>query len=162
LCCEAFTELEVVDHGFAEGAVMAVAVAAELVGDYPYAAVLTLRFVQGCRRSGYILGLSSGIRAAARLSARAGHPDESLRLWGGAEHTEAIIGLRCMPLMQRLDGPLLQQCTDALGPDATRLIAEGAAWSVAEVSQAAEEALVGLQTGNSRSDRGGMQVPPTA
>jgi hypothetical protein len=50
-----------------------------------------------------------------------------------------------MPLMQRLDRPLLHQCTAALGPEAPRLLAEGASWSVAEATQAAEQTLVRLQ-----------------
>jgi hypothetical protein len=89
--------------------------------------------------------LTCGIRASARLAARGGHPEQSLRLWGGAERIEADIGLRDMPLINRLDQPLRQQCTDAIGPDATRLLAEGASWSVPEATQAAEAALLALQ-----------------
>jgi hypothetical protein len=89
-----------------------------------------------------------GIRAAARLSAIAGYPEQSLRLFGGAERVEILTGMRYMALMGRLDRPLRQQCTDALGPDATRLLAEGASWSVAEATQAAEEALLRLQADN--------------
>ncbi len=89
--------------------------------------------------------LACGIRGAARLSATAGHPEESLRLWGGAEQIEAVTGMGYMPLVARLDRPLRQQCTDALGPDAARLLAEGASWSVAEATQAAEGALQRLQ-----------------
>jgi hypothetical protein len=62
-----------------------------------------------------------------------------------------------MPLMQRLDRPLFQQCKDALGPDATRRYAEGASLSVSEATQAAEEALVRLQ-----GDIDGVEPNPTA
>ncbi len=86
--------------------------------------------------------LTCGIRGAARLSAAAGYPHRSLRLWGGAEHIEAVTGMRYMPLMERLDRPLIRQSTDAVGPGASRLLAEGASRSVAETTQAAEEALL--------------------
>jgi hypothetical protein len=149
-CLDAFTELDLLEHErIADGmANIGVLVAAELVGDYPTAATHALRWVRFCRRSGPTNWLTCGPRAAARLSARAGYPAEALRLWGGAEHVEAVTGLQYLPLMERLDRPLLQQCTDAVGPDATRLLAEGASWSVAEANQAAEEALLTLQAAN--------------
>jgi hypothetical protein len=40
--------------------------------------------------------------------------------------------------------PLLRPCADALGQDAAGLLAEGAFWSVAEITQAAGEALRSL------------------
>jgi hypothetical protein len=146
-CLDALVELDALDRGWlAEWAGLFVGAAAEVVGDQAIAATQALRFVRFCRQSGLRNLLTSGIRGAARLSATAGHPQEALRLWGGAEHVEAVTGMRYMPLMQRLDRPLVQQCTNALGPDAARLLAEGASWSVAEATQAAEEALVRLQS----------------
>jgi hypothetical protein len=100
--------------------------------------------------------LPCGIRGAARLSALAGDPEQSLHLWGGAEHVEAVTGLEYLPLMERLDRPLRQQCSDALGPDATRLLAEGASCSVAEVTQAAEEALLRLDLEENRLEPRGL------
>ena len=142
----AFAELDDLDRGWlAEWAGLCVGVAAEVVGDLPVAAAHSLRFVHFCRRSGVRIMLACGVRGAARLSATAGHPVESLRLWGGAEQIEAVTGMGYMPLVARLDLPLRQQCTDALGPDAARLVAEGASWSVAEATEAAEGALQRLQ-----------------
>jgi hypothetical protein len=159
-CLDAFTELDGVNHWAADTSAMSVAVAAELVEDYPLAAALALRFVRYCRRSAFRISLTCGIRSAARLSALSGHPDESLRLWGGAEHTEAIIGLRYMPLMQRLDRPLLQQCNEALGPAATRVLAEGASLSVAELSQGTEETLLRLEPDENWVEPRGMLIAP--
>jgi hypothetical protein len=144
-CVDAFAELDALDAGWlAEWGGLCVGVAAELVADHGMAAAHALRFVRFCRRSGVRIMLTCGIRGAARLSAKAGYPDRSLRLWGGAQHIEAVTGMRYMPLMARLDGPLVQQCTEALGPNVSRLIAEGASCSVAETTQAAEEALLSL------------------
>jgi predicted ATPase/class 3 adenylate cyclase len=144
-CLDSFADLDALDGGWlAAWGGMCVSVAAELVGDQSVAVAHALRWVRFCRRSGVRMLLSCGIRGAARLSAT-GDPEESLRLWGGAGHVETVTGMRYMPLMQRLDYPLLQQCADALGPDATRPLAEGASWSIAEVTQAAEEALLRLQ-----------------
>jgi predicted ATPase/class 3 adenylate cyclase len=149
-CRDAFDELDALDPGWmAEWAGLCVGVAAESVGDHPVAAAQALRFVRFCRRSGLRNILTCGIRGAARLSALAGHPEEALRQWGGADHVEAVTGMRYMPLMERLDRPLLRQCTDALGVGAARLLAEGAARSVLEATQCAEEALVRLQVDNS-------------
>jgi hypothetical protein len=146
-CLDAFAQLDAHDGGFlAAWGGLCVGIAAELVGDDRVAAAQALRWLGFCRRSGVRMLLPCGIRGAARLSARAGHPEMSLRLWAGAEHTETVTGMRCMPLMERLDRPLRQQCTDALGHGAARLLAEGASWSVPEASQAAEEALLTLQT----------------
>jgi hypothetical protein len=136
---------------------MCVAVAAELVGADTVATAQAVNWIRYCRRSGMRHVLPCAIRGAARLSATA-HPDESLRLWGGAEHIEAITGMRYMPLMERLDRPQRQQCTDALGADAPRLLAEGASWSVAEVTQAAEEALLALQADDNSDEPTGMAV----
>jgi hypothetical protein len=142
-CLDAFAELDGLDAGWlAEWGGLCVSAAAELVADQAVAAAHTLRFVRFCRRSGVRIMLTCGIRGAARLSAMAGHPDRSLRLWGGAEHIEAITGMRYMPLMERLDRPLLQYCTESLGPSATRLLTEGASRSVAETTEAAEQALL--------------------
>jgi predicted ATPase/class 3 adenylate cyclase len=148
-CLDAFAELDALEEGWlAEWCGLGVGPVAELVGDNRVASAHALRWVRFCRRSGVRLMLSSAIRGAARLSAAAGYPAEALRLWAGAEHVEAVTAMRYMPLMQRLDGPLRQQCTDALGPGAARPLAEGASWSVAEATQAAEEALLGLQADN--------------
>ena len=145
-CVDSYAELDALDRGWlAEWGGMYLGVAAELVGDHPAAAAQALRFVRFCRRSGVKMRLTFGVRAAARLSAAAGHPEQALRLWGGAERIEAVTGLRSLPLMQRLDRPLRQQCTDILGPDAARLLAEAASWSVPHISQAAEEAVLTLQ-----------------
>jgi hypothetical protein len=142
-CLDAFAELDGLDAGWlAEWGGLCVGTAAELVADQRVAAAHGLRFVRFCRRSGVRIMLTCGIRGAARLSATAGYPDRSLRLWGGAEHIEAVTGMRYMPLMERLDRPLLQRCTESLGPSASRLLAEGASRSVAETTQAAEEALL--------------------
>jgi hypothetical protein len=149
LCLDAFAELNATGGGWlAEWGAMCLGLAAELVGNQPVATSHALRWIRYCRRSGVRLMLPCGIRGAARLSASAGYPAEALRLWGSAGHVEAITGLQYLPLMQRLDRPLLQQCNDALGPDAARLVAEGASWSVAEATQAAEDALVRLQAKN--------------
>jgi hypothetical protein len=104
--------------------------------------------------------LTCGIRGAARLSATAGYPDESLRLWAGAEHIEAATGMRYMPLMERLDRPLRQQCADGFGPVATGLLVEGASRSVAEVTQAAEESLLRLSADNNWRETREMHVAP--
>jgi predicted ATPase len=155
-CLDAFAELDALDGGWvAEWGGLGVGPVAELAGDNCVAVAHTLRWVRFCRRSGLRLMLSSSIRGAARLSATAGRPAQALRLWGGAEHVEAVTGLRYMPLMQRLDRPLLQQCTDAPGANAARLLAEGASWSVAETTQAAEEALVGLEADNNGNEIAG-------
>ena len=159
-CVDAYAELDVLDRGWlAEWGGMYLGVAAELVGDHPVAAAQALRFVRCCRRSGVKMRLTFGIRAAARLSATAGYPEQSLRLWGGAERIEAVTGLGYLPLMQRLDRPLRQQCTDILGPDATRLLAEAASWSVPQISQAAEEALLTLRGHYDRPDRTACKWP---
>jgi predicted ATPase/DNA-binding SARP family transcriptional activator len=161
-CLKAFAELEALDSSWlAEWTSMYVGMAAELVNDHAVATAHSLRLVRFCRRSGLRTLLTCGIRAAARLAAREGHAEQSLRLWGGAERIEADIGLRDMPLINRLDGPLRQQCTAALGPDATRLLAEGASWSVAEATQAAEEALLALQaeTRMSEPNRDARRTP---
>jgi hypothetical protein len=159
-CLDAFADLDALDARFiAELSGICVSAVAELVGDHHGATTHALRWVRFCRRSGVRMMLTCGIRGAARLSAVAGHPDRSLRLWGGAEHIETVTVMRYMPLMQRLDRPLLQQCTDALGNDASRLLAEGASWSVAEATQAAEEALLGLQ-GDEPGTEPGMPVAP--
>jgi predicted ATPase/class 3 adenylate cyclase len=143
---DAFAELEAVDGGwYVFWCGWAVGVAAELVGDRPVAAAHALRLVRFCRRSGIRLMLAWSIRGIARLSASMGYPRESLRLWGSAEHIEAVTGQPYMPLMERLDRPLRQQCADAVGPDGARLLAEGASWSAAAATQAAEEALLRLQ-----------------
>jgi predicted ATPase/DNA-binding SARP family transcriptional activator len=145
-CVAANTELDALDSGWlAEWVGMYLGAAAELVEDHPVATAQALRFVRFCRRSGVKMRLTFGIRAAARLSATAGHPEQSLRLWAGAERIEAVTGMRYMPLMQRLDRPLRRQCRDILGPGATRLLAEAATWSIPQVSQAAEETLLTLQ-----------------
>jgi predicted ATPase/DNA-binding SARP family transcriptional activator len=145
-CVEAYAELDALDSGWlTDWGGMYLGVAAELVGDYPVAVAQALRFLRFCRRSLLMMRLTCGIRAAARLSATAGHPEQSLRLWGGADRIEAVTALRYLPLMQRLDRPLRQWCTDVLGPDATRLLAEAASWSVPKISQAAEETLLNLQ-----------------
>jgi hypothetical protein len=158
-CLEAFAVLDALDGGWlAAWGGLSTSVAAELVGDQTVATAHALRWVRFCRRSGVRLMLSCGIRAAARLSAMAGDPDESLRLWAGAEHVEVVTGMRYMPLMERLDRPLRQECTDALGPDAARLLAEGASWSVAEATQAAEEALLRLQADNDWNETKGAAV----
>ncbi len=164
-CLEAFAELDALDSSWlAEWSSMYVGMAAELVNDHAVATAHALRLVRFCRRSGLRTLLTCGIRASARLAARGGHPEQSLRLWGGAERIEADIGLRDMPLIDRLDRPLRQECTDALGPDATRLLAEGASWSVAKASQAAEEALLALQAENRMSESNGTPhlTPPSA
>jgi hypothetical protein len=151
-CLGSFDELDALDGGWlAEWGGLCVGVAAELVSDCPVATAHALRWVRWCRRSGVRLMLPCGIRAAARLSAIAGRPGQALRLWGGAEHTEAATSMRYMPLMQRLDRPHLQRCVDTLGPDAARLLAEGASWSISEATQAAEEALLRLQADNDES-----------
>ena len=145
-CVDTYAELDALDRGWlAQWGGMYLGVAAELVGDYPVAAAQTLRFVRFCRRAGVKMRLTFGVRAAARLSAAAGYPEQSLRLWGGAERIEAVTGLSSLPLMQRLDRPLRQQCTHMLGTDAARLLAEALSWSVPHISQAAEEALLTLQ-----------------
>jgi hypothetical protein len=160
-CLEAFAELEALDSSWlAEWTSMYVGMAAELVNDHAVATAHSLRLVRFCRRSGLRTLLTCGIRAAARLAAKEGHPEQSLRLWGGAERIEADIGLRDMPLINRLDRPLLQQCTAALGPDAARLLAEGASWSVAEASQAAEAALVALQVKNRPNEPNRAPIAP--
>jgi hypothetical protein len=152
-CLDAFAELEAVDGGwYVFWCGWAVSVAAKLVGDRPVAAAHAVRLVRFCRRSGIRLMLAWLIRGIARLSATMGYPGESLRLWGSAEHIETVTGQPYMPLMERLDRPLRQQCTDALGPDAARLLAEGASWSVAEATQAAEEALLTLQADDNGSE----------
>jgi hypothetical protein len=149
-CLAALAELDDLDGGITAQLLggLHVNVAAELVGDQSVTTAHTLRLVRFCRRSGVRVMLSFGIRSAARLAATAGHPAEALQLWGGAEQAELVTGVGYMPLMQRLDRLHLQQCVDALGPDAARLLAEGASWSVAEATQAAEEALVRLQADN--------------
>jgi hypothetical protein len=148
-CLHALAELDAFDGGWiAEWGAPCVGVAAELVGDRPIAVALALRWVRFCRRSGMRMWLTSGIRSAARVSATAGHHEEGLRLWRGAEHVEALTGMHYLPLMEKLDRPLRQQCIDAVGADAARLLAEGASWSVAEASQAAEEELVRLLADN--------------
>jgi predicted ATPase/class 3 adenylate cyclase len=145
-CLRAFAELDSFDLGwFAEWGGVYVGVAAELVGDQPVAVTHALRWVRFCRRSGQRNLLTCGIRAAARLTAAAGYHEEAMRLWAGAERVEAATAMRYMALMQRLDGAPRQQCADALGPNATPLLAEGASWSVLEATQAAEEALLTLQ-----------------
>ncbi len=152
-CVDAYAELDALDGGWlAEWGGMYLGVAAELVGDHPVAAAQALRFVRWCRRSVIKMRLTFGIRAAARLSTTAGHPEQSLRLWGGAARIEAVTAMRYMPLMERLDRPLRQRCTDILGPDATRLLAEAASWSVPKVSQAAEEALLTIQAHIDRAE----------
>jgi predicted ATPase/class 3 adenylate cyclase len=162
-CLDAFAGLDAVDGGWlAVWGGLCVSVAAELVGDQPIAVAQALRFVRFCRRSGVRIMLACGIRGAARLSVIAGYPDQALQLWGGAEHVEAVTGMRYMPLMQRLDGPLFRQCSDALGPDAALLLAEGAAWSVAEATQAAEEALVRLQADSDEIEPHATPVAPAA
>jgi predicted ATPase len=162
-CLDAFAEFDALDGGFlVEWAGLCVGAAGELVGDHPTATGHALRWVRYCRRSGVRLMLPCGIRAAARLSVRAGHPEQALRLWGGAEQTEIVTDMRYMPLMQRLDRPLLQQGTDALGPDAARLLAEGASQSIAELTQAAEEALFELAADESGLEPRGMpDAPPS-
>ena len=160
-CLQAFAELEGLDGGWAtEWGGFFLCVAAELAGDRSGATAHTLRWVRWCRRSGERTMLTGGIRGTARLCATAGQPAESLRLWGGAERIEAVTGMRYMPLMQRLDRPLRQKCTDTLGPDVARLLAEGASWSVSEASQAAEEALLRLQHKEHRPGPRGMPVAP--
>jgi hypothetical protein len=145
-CLAAFAELEAVDGGwYVFWGGWGVGVAAELVGDRSVAAAHALRLVRFCRRSGVRLMLAWAIRGVARLSATMDYPGESLRLWGSAEHIEAVTGQPYMPLMERMDRPLRQHCADALGPDAARLLAEGASWSVAEATQAAEEALLKIE-----------------
>jgi hypothetical protein len=159
LCLDTFAQLEALEHGWgAAWGELCVSVAAELVGNRPVAAAHALRWVRFCRRSGVRTALTCGIRGAARLSVIADHPEQALRLWGGAENVETVTGMRYMPLMQRLDRPLLQQCTDALGPDATRLINVGAAWSVVEATQAAEEALVRLQAESEGLESGAASI----
>jgi hypothetical protein len=157
-CLDAFTELQDMDPETAEIKGIDVAVAAELVGDYRIAPALALRFVRYCRRSAHRMWVTSGIRAAARLSATAGYLEQAVRLWAGADQIEVDIGLRYMPLMQRLDRPLRQKCSDAVGPDAARLLAEGASWSVAEATQTAEEALLRLQADNDWNETKGAEV----
>jgi predicted ATPase/class 3 adenylate cyclase len=148
-CRTAVAQLEGVAGGFlAASADLLVGLAAELVSDWPVCRARLLSLLRYCRRSEVRVGLTSGIRGAARLAANAGYPELALRLWGGAEHIEAVAGMQYLPLMERLDGPLRQQCTDAVGADAASLLAEGASWSVAEATQAAEEALLGLEAGN--------------
>jgi hypothetical protein len=99
-CLEAFAELDALDSGWIpEYCGLFVGVAAELIGDQPVAAARALRFLRFCRRSGVRMMLAAGIRGAARRSAVAGRPDRALRLWGGAEHTEALAGMRYMPLI---------------------------------------------------------------
>ena len=160
-CLDAFAELEAVDGGwYAFWGGWAVGVAAELVGDRPIAAAHALRLVRFCRRSGVRLMLAWLIRGVARLSATIGYPGESLRLWGSAEHIEAVTGQPYMPLMERLDRPLRQHCADAVGPDAARLLAEGASWSVAEATQAAEEALLKIEPDENRLETSRMPVAP--
>jgi hypothetical protein len=160
-CLDAFADLDALDGGWlAEWSGLYVGVAAELVREHALATAHALRWVHFCRRSGVRMLLPCGIRAAARLSAAAAHPEQALRLWGGAEQTEIVTGMRYMPLMQRLDRPVLQQCTDALGPDAASLLAEGASWSVAEATQAAEETLVGLQADENDLEPNVTPVPP--
>jgi predicted ATPase/class 3 adenylate cyclase len=145
-CLDAFAELDAVDGGWLSvWAGLCVCVAAELVGDQPVAAAHALRFVRSSRRSGLTVMLTCAIRAAARLSATAGNPEQALRLWAGAEHVETVTGMAYTALMQRLDRPLRQQCMAALGSNSRRLLDEGATWSVAEATQAAEEALLTLQ-----------------
>jgi hypothetical protein len=144
-CLEALAELAALDGGWlAHLSEVCLAVAAELAGDQPVATAQGIRWIRFCRRSLRLM-LPCGIRGAARLSARAGDPDQSVRLWATAEHIEAVTHVRYMPLMERLDRPLRQQCVDGLGPDATaRLIAEGTSLSTAEATQAPEDALLGL------------------
>ena len=160
-CLEAFAELEAHDSSWlAEWTSMYVGMAAELANDHAVATAHALRLVRFCRRSGLRTLLTCGIRSSARLAARRGHPEKSLRLWGSAERIEADIGLRDMPLINRLDQQLRQQCTDAIGPDATGLLAEGASWSVAKATQAAEEALLALQAETRMSEPNETPVAP--
>jgi hypothetical protein len=152
-CLDAFAELDALDGGWlAEWGAMSLGVAAEMVGDEPLAAIHALRFMRFCRQSGVRIMLTGGIRGAARLSATAGYAAESLRLWASAEHMEAITGTRYMPLWDRLDRPLLEERTDALGPDAARLRIEGASWSAAEATEAAEQALIRLRADHHRRE----------
>jgi hypothetical protein len=145
-CLDAFAQLDARDGGGLAGwGGLCVGMAAELAGDDRVAAAHALRWLGCCRRSGMRMLLTCGIRATARLSAMADHFDVSLRLWAAAEHIEGVTGMRYMPLMERLDRPHRERCADALGPDAARLLAEGASWSVPEATQAAEEALLALQ-----------------
>ncbi len=146
LCLDIFAEMDALYGGWlSEYGGVIIGVAAELVEDRPVATAGALRWLRFCRRSGVRMMLPCAIRGAARLSARAGNLQQSLRLWGGAEHVEAITGMRYMPLMERLDRPLRQKSTDALRPAASRLLAEGASWSVAQSTEAAEEALLMIQ-----------------
>ena len=146
-CRDAFAQLNELDAGWlTEWGGMSLGVAAELVGDQPVAAAQALRFMRFCRQSGLRIMLPGGIRGAARLSATAGYPAESLRLWAGAEHIETITGTRYLPLWETLDRPLRARCVDALGSDATRLFADAPSWSIAEVTQAAEDALLNVQS----------------
>jgi hypothetical protein len=163
LCLDALAELDALDGGWlATWGGLCVGVAAELVGDQTAAAAYTLLWIRFCRRSGMKIHLPFGIRGAARLSAVAGYPEQALRLWGGAGNVEAVTGMRYMPLMQRLDRPLFQQCRAALGLDTARLTAEGASWSVAEATQAAEEAILRLQGDNNGVEANSAAVAPPA
>lgn len=142
----AFAELAEVDGGWlTEWGGLSLGLAAEVVGDQPVAAIHALRFMRFCRQSGVRIMLTCGIRSAARLSASAGDPAGSVQLWAAAEHIELVNGTRYMPLWERLDRPLRQQCARALGPDAARLQGDGASWSIAGATQAAEEVLLRLQ-----------------
>jgi predicted ATPase/class 3 adenylate cyclase len=162
-CLDALAELDALDGGWlAEWSGLYVGVAAELVREHALATAHALRWVQFCRRSGVRMLLPCGIRAGARLCAKSGYPQQAQRLWGAAGHVETVTGMRYMPLMERLDRSLLQQCTDAIGADAARLVAEGASWSVAEATQAAEEALVQLQADNNWEEPNATPVAPPA
>jgi hypothetical protein len=153
-CLDAFAELDAFDRGWAaEWGGLYLGVAAELVGDHRVTEAHTLRWVRFCRRSGVRMMLNSGIRSAARLSVMAGHAKQARLLWGGAEHLEAVTSMRYMPLIERLDRPLRHRCAQALGSEAAPLLAEGASWSVAETTQAAEAALLSLQADNELEPR---------
>jgi hypothetical protein len=141
-CIDLFTELDGLGSGwFGEICAQLVGLAAELAGEPWVAGQQTLRYLRSCRQSGIRLMLPCAVRSVARL-ASARKPEVALRLWGGAERMEAVTGLRNLPLMERLDRPVRQACAEAFLTETATLVTNGASWSVAQVTEAAEEALL--------------------
>jgi hypothetical protein len=144
-CLDTFTELDGLGSSwFVEMGAQLVGLAAELAEDKTAAREHTVRYIRSCRQSGIRLMLPCAIRSSARLVG-AGSPDLALRLWGGAEQMEVITGLRNLPLMERLDDPIRQVCTNELAGGAENLLLEGRSWSVTQVTEAAEQALLTMR-----------------
>ncbi len=144
-CLDAFSDLDRLGSGwFPEMCAQLVGLAAELTDEPALAQQLTLRYIRSCRRTGIRLMLPCAIRTTARL-ATTELPEVALRLWGGAEQMEVVTGLRNLPLMVRLDGPIRQACADVLVAGTEKLVLEGAAWPVTHLTEAAEEALLMLR-----------------